>query len=50
MQLYTIVQVVEVLSKHAGLWITRSKEIMYSQVISIILAYINQDSIIIFND
>ena len=25
------VQVVEVLSKHAGLWITRDKEIMYSQ-------------------
>ena len=25
-------QVVEVLSKHAGLWITRDKEIMYSQV------------------
>ena len=24
-------QVVEVLSKHAGLWITRDKEIMYSQ-------------------
>ncbi len=23
---------VEVLSKHAGLWITRNKEIMYSQV------------------
>ena len=29
--LITIVQVVEVLSKHAGLWITREKEIMYSQ-------------------
>lgn len=27
-------QVVEVLSKHAGLWITRDKEIMYSQVSS----------------
>ena len=25
-------QVVSVLSKHAGLWITREKEIMYSQV------------------
>ena len=28
----THLQVVEVLSKHAGLWITRDKEIMYSQV------------------
>ena len=27
-----LLQVVEVLSKHAGLWITRNKEIMYSQV------------------
>ena len=26
-------QVVSVLSKHAGLWITRDKEIMYSQVL-----------------
>ena len=26
-----LLQVVEVLSKHAGLWITRDKEIMYSQ-------------------
>ena len=25
-------KVVEVLSKHAGLWITKDKEIMYSQV------------------
>ena len=32
MPIFTIfVQVVEVLSKHAGLWITRNKEIMYSQ-------------------
>ena len=28
---YVDYQVVEVLSKHAGLWITRDKEIMYSQ-------------------
>ena len=30
--IYSNCQVVEVLSKHAGLWITRDKEIMYSQV------------------
>ena len=27
-----ILQVVQVLSKHAGLWVTKKKEIMYSQV------------------
>ena len=27
----SLFQVVEVLSKHAGLWITKDKEIMYSQ-------------------
>ena len=28
-------QVVQVLSKHAGLWVTLNQEIMYSQVIHI---------------
>jgi hypothetical protein len=38
---------VEVLSKHAGLWITRNKEIMYSQVRQLTLCFFNNNMIAI---